>query len=186
MILLSLVKIANELDDIGCIKIANDIDILLIKRIAMALIHDDGPAYVYRLQNANGTGPYAETTMEVLKRWFKGLFRFPKPYQYSPEHDPKVEDPYNLTPDPQKNYLPEEWQEIINNPFKYRFGFAKPYDAVKWFGDKTLKEYYKLGYQINKIKADKIWSSLGGQEVFFLPTKNAKPEPMILEEVLKR
>jgi 8-oxo-dGTP pyrophosphatase MutT (NUDIX family) len=129
----------------------------------MALIHDDPktPKTVYRIQDANGEGPYDSPD------YGSATLKVPLPSRSNPDF---------YQPLPEDDFTPEDMEEFHgqgpegHGAGHYQFGFEKPHHAERWFGKDGIKELYRNGYRLKAIPASKVYSSDGsGRQVFFEP-----------------
>jgi 8-oxo-dGTP pyrophosphatase MutT (NUDIX family) len=132
----------------------------------MALVHDDAtnPKTVYRVQNANGEGPYGVAT-------FGG-----NPYSSHQRNLVNVLDNSTLlTPDPNKHQppphmdFPDKESRLMDQGHLY--GFEDPTHAEKWFGHQGLKDLKELGYDLKPVPAQRIYQSKSKKQVLFLPAR---------------
>jgi hypothetical protein len=112
----------------------------------MALIHNDPnkPMTVYRVQNANGEGPYNPTD----------------------RHDVPMNTPKGSSPLPEDDFSANDWGIQTG---EHRFGFEKPEHAKKWFGEDILNRLGTRGFALEPVKARRVYRSKSGRQVFFLP-----------------
>jgi hypothetical protein len=107
--------------------------------------------YVYRLQNDKGEGPYHCKTVLPDNLYFK------------------IRDDSNH-PGPSCDFLESEWSSYpCTTNRKFRFGFRVKHNVIKWFGKSTLAKLKKLGFEIVKVKASKIYESISKKQVMFIP-----------------
>ncbi len=127
----------------------------------MALIHDDPqkPTTVYRIQDANGEGPYDDpgydsaTTKVPLGNRSNADF-----YQPLPENDFDSED---------MDEFHGQDEETGQGAGHYQFAFEHPHHAERWFGRDGIEKLYQHGYRLKAVKASKVYRSIGGGQVFY-------------------
>lgn len=124
----------------------------------MAVLHDDpkNPRIVYRFEDDEGNGPYRKKD---------GSFKF----------NPNV--PRNQ-PVPTSDFFPKELDEGGLGG-KGIFGFAKPEDAVEWFGADKASKLHSGKMKLRAIPASRVWISSTGRQVMFHPHESAqRPFPV--------
>lgn len=113
--------------------------------------------YVWRMQNADGTGPYdseffdkyVDKNGDELYSWME------RPH----------EAPATPSPTLDRGFTREDRREL-NDEMK-RFGFDSLKELKEWFTPGEIKNLAAEGFKPSQVKALKIWSS--GKQNFFFP-----------------
>lgn len=132
----------------------------------MALIHDDetNPVTVYRVQRADGMGPYNNTytlglggDREKETKWFN----LPVPGK---------DRNFTTTPTPTDDFMPNEFGQLSGRgDSPLRFAFEKPEHAEDWFGRDWLEGAKEFGFEVAPVKAKKVYRSLSGRQLMYIP-----------------
>jgi hypothetical protein len=125
----------------------------------MSVFHDDpkNPRKVYRVEDYHGRGPY-QNKYDVMP---------------DKERDPRWAA---KRPNPGRDFPAKEWSQ---NPEGGVFGFARPEDAVEWFGPHRLARLKATGFELREVLAHKAYLSNSGRQVVFQrsppPPSGARP-----------
>ena len=117
----------------------------------MACIHDSltKPMTVYRMQNADGQGPYAGAFEQL--------------------HDMGMTTPSGKHPDPRKDFSDDFGASRMVQGQKGNYAFEKPEHAEQWFGREGMRKLRMLGYNVTPVQARKVHRSMTGRQVLFEP-----------------
>lgn len=134
----------------------------------MALIYTSTvtPMVVWRVQDDEGLGPYNG-----------GRVDYPNAKCMQPACHPVYGNPrLARAPDPHDDFEESDlsiWnRDRWTGPFVIRFGFLNYRDAVAWFGKARLDLMETVGYYPTPRKAKKVWLSISGKQVMFVPWTN--------------
>lgn len=145
----------------------------------MACIHDNPkkPMTVYRVQDANGKGPYEGLKREAQKQ---------PGYHEGAGYDSKLHDAltenFDVQADPSFNPDQDFGQDLRAlkdvNARKGLYGFEKPEHAEEWFGREGMRKLRMLGYDVAPVKASRVHRSTTGKQVLFQPMGKGEKLPM--------
>jgi len=161
--------------------------------------HGRQPVTVYRFENDKGQGPYQGMSLslgsdyerradavkspppnvQVLARKGKTVREIPKEEAV----ESGLESEYNAGIDqPQLRLGLDQrgtpasmdywsWWEAANRWGKNKplFAFARPEDAVEWFGPHAITQMARSGFLLRAVPAAKVWLSSSGRQVIFHP-----------------
>jgi hypothetical protein len=120
----------------------------------MACIHDDAakPMTVYRVQDAEGRGPYAQAAVP------EGLWGNTR-----------------TTPAPHRDFIddPQAYNALDREEGNARglFGFERPEDADAWFGRAGMNKLRVAGFDVVPRRASRVHRSMSGKQVLFTPAE---------------
>lgn len=120
----------------------------------MALYHDDHkrPKTVYRVEDTTGRGPYRN--------------------KYDLCSDAYCKRNADRQPPPGKDFAGTG--EYLHQPANALYGFAKPEDAMEWFGPQKMAHLRRAGYELREVPAEKAWLSNSGRQLIFVPASTYK------------
>lgn len=138
--------------------------------------------FVYRMEDANGRGPY---------RWegwnrFKFEQRFSGETPVRDEVNPKRREDFDT--EGLRKIFPEGLENSRQNPEVF-YGFAHPQDCLEWFGDLGLSFLLDHDYHLTRVPAAVVFASKSGRQVAFLRADGMServPLPFKIAEQLSR
>lgn len=113
--------------------------------------------WVYRIQNKDGHGPYTAFLDSNSPPWA------------TKEHSAETGCP----PPTRDGFKPSELKQFSWR-FDIRFGFKDLKQLNNWFNKKELENLNKLGYNIYKIRASKVFK--GKKQVVFVRAGDKKDD----------
>lgn len=146
--------------------------------------HGRQPATVYRFENDKGEGPYQGMRIDFGSDYYdnrSGQGKTPPPSIDVPVKGGHAREipvkealesglsPVDTLGQPQQSLgdltsIDPRWY-----PKKPLFAFARPEDAVEWFGPTAIKRMGSQGFHLRAVPAAKVWLSSSGRQVIFHP-----------------
>ena len=132
----------------------------------------DADAYttVYRLEAANGQGPYESGALARAQAYIGRQ----APAQV--RNDWEWEETATKRTLPEYDFTEEEWAKLsARDRKKFLFGFYSPAYARAWFGPVHLKVLKQFGVTLVKREARKVIMSKSWGQLIFIPYEEPKP-----------
>lgn len=108
--------------------------------------------HVWRIENADGEGPYANDD-ETVPLAFRTISKHPAPYM-----DPGLSDWWGTS--------------IFDEKPEYVFGFKSLSQYRKWFNDITFRrELEREGFQLNRYEVPDDWFKASNHQAVFVKDK---------------
>lgn len=163
---------------------------------------EEGPMLVWRVQNAQGKGPYRKGPAAGrgdldpnLPSKERALYRFVMSgdrYGKHPEitsGDARLLVGSMLQPVPPEDFERHEWHAMPEATLKqYKFGFPTKRAAADWLGTKALARLEQEGFKLVQVPARRVVLSKSGRQLLFVPwsTKYRAPPKDYYAKYLKR
>ena len=114
---------------------------------------------VYRVQNAEGKGPYANMDMGTVGA-----------------------RPSDRRPDPRKDFSDDYGASKVLEANRrgngvgseHLFGFERPEHAHEWFGREKMRKLRMMGYDVVPVQAKKVHRAMSGKQVLYEPFGKAE------------